>query len=98
MSYDFVAKRAPDIFQVIAEKFPKALEKRMQSWDKTKDRFLNSVNSGTYERSGRYKNFFEALFHEILMFRRAFSSQIHTLTLLKKQYTKKVISHTIQDF
>ena len=27
MGFDFVAKRAPDIFKVIAEKFPKALEK-----------------------------------------------------------------------
>lgn len=70
----------------------------MQSWDKTKDQFLNSVNSGTYERSGRYKNFFEALFHQILMFRRAFSSQIHTLTQLKRHYTKQVRSDTIQDF
>ena len=92
MSCDFVAKRAPDIFIVIAEKFPKALKEQMESWNKTKDQFLNSVNSGTYERAGRYKNFFEALFHQILMFRKSFCTQIHTLTQLKKDYTKKVRS------
>ena len=84
VSFDFIVKRAPDIFQVIAEKFPKTLGNQMESWDKTKNQFSNSVNSGTYERPGRYKNFFEALFYEILIFRRACSSQIHMTTLLNK--------------
>ena len=88
-SFDFVAKRAPDIFIVLAEKFPKELKVQMESWNKTKDQFLNSVNSGTYEHAGRYKNFFETLFHQILMFRKSFCNQIHTLAQLKKD-TKKV--------